>query len=292
MRAEICTAIEKLGTELTPALIEGSRALFADRVPRPAPELCRVERDIFYGKHARHRLDVFRPVQDGAPRMVIVFVHGGGFVAGDKGAPQAPFYNNVGVWAVQHGLIGVTMNYRLAPDAPWPAGAEDVAAVVDWLSANVGRFGGNPQRIVLMGQSAGAVHVACHLAGHHGRPTSPAVLAAVLLSGVYDLLTLKHGPPEAAYFGTDRSRFAAQSSAEALPRVGVPCVFAVSEFDPAFFQQQAARLQEVHWAATGKLARMLFLQGHNHLSPVLQLGTPGDNLGGELLTFIERFASK
>ena len=99
---------------------------------------------------------------DRAP--VLVFVHGGGFVMGDKGAPDAPFYNNVGLWAARSGCIGVTMTYRLAPAAPWPAGSEDVGAAVQFLHEAVERWGGDPKSIFLMGQSAGAVHVAGYVA--------------------------------------------------------------------------------------------------------------------------------
>src|SRR6266481_3429148 len=50
---------------------------------------------------------------------------------------------------------GVKVNYRLAPQAMWPAGAEDLADVVQWVSANIAARGGDPARIYLMGHSAG-----------------------------------------------------------------------------------------------------------------------------------------
>ncbi len=287
MSTEIFTALRKLGTELTPTLLEGSFGLFTPLAPRATPDFCSVDRDLAYGPDPRHRLDVFHPArQDGEARPVIAFVHGGGFVRGDKGAPDAPFYNNVGAWAVRNGLIGVTLTYRLAPASRWPAGSEDVANALAWLGGNVQRYGGHPARIFLIGQSAGAAHVAGCVAGHHGLPNGPRLAGAMMLSGIYDLVSLKHGPFEEAYFGADGARFAAQSPLAALTRTQVPCLFTVAELDPPTFQQQAERLVEAHWAAKGTLPRLLYLQRHNHLSPVLQLGTSVDTLGGELLTFI------
>ena len=160
-------AIRQLGVELAPPMLEGSQRLFAPYVPRPAPDVCAVERDMAYGPDARHRLDLFRPPRSEGSntRPVVAFVHGGGFVRGDKGTPDAPFYNNVGAWAVRNGLIGVTLTYRLAPGAPWPSGAHDVAMALEWLAGNVARFGGDPGRLFLMGQSAGAAHVAGCVSG-------------------------------------------------------------------------------------------------------------------------------
>jgi acetyl esterase/lipase len=295
MSSDIFSAIRALGTQLAPPMLEGSQALFAPLAPRPTPDVCAVERDIAYGPDARHRLDVFYPPKGTArgpeARPVLAFVHGGGFVRGDKGAPEAPFYNNVGAWAVQNGLIGVTLTYRLAPAARWPAGPEDVATALEWLATNVARFGGNPDRLLLMGQSAGGVHVAGCVAGHHGRKSVPRLSGAIMLSAVYDLLTLQHSQFEHAYFGTDPARFAAASTLEPLTRTEVPCLFTVSELDPPNFQQQAARLVEAFWSARGVWPRLLYQLGHNHISPVLQLGTAHDTLGSELLAFIRRVAS-
>ncbi len=287
MSTEVFAAIRKLGMELTPPMIEGSMGVYAPLVPRPDPTVCKVERDLVYGPDARHRLDVFQPVSAGAHlRPVVAFVHGGGFVRGDKGAPDAPFYNNVGVWAVQNGLVGVTLTYRLAPGATWPAGPQDVASAVEWLGENVSRYGGDPARIFVMGQSAGAAHVAGYVAGHHGQKPGTRIAGAMMMSGLYDLLALKLGPFEEAYFGSDRSRIAAASTVEALANTELPCLFSVAELDPHTFQNQAIRLVDAHWAAKGRWPRMLYLHGHNHISPMLQLGSRVDTLGHELLEFI------
>jgi len=293
MGTDLLTALRPLGTELVPALFEGTLGLFAPLAPRPTPDVCAVERDIAYGSDVRHRMDIFHPpagITTAGQRAVVVFVHGGGFVRGDKGAPEAPFYNNVGAWAVLNGLIGVTITYRLAPDSRWPAGAEDVASALEWLAANVAQFGADPARLFLMGQSAGAVHVAGYVTGQHGR-AAPRVAGAMMLSGIYDVLSLKRSAFEDAYFGAERELSRDPSTLTGLVTTDTACLFTVSELDPPTFQQQASRLVAAHWETRGRLPRLLYQQAHNHLSPILQLGTPYDTLGGELLAFMRRVPS-
>ena len=122
--------------------------------------------------------------------------------------------------------------------------------------------------------------------------TAPAaqLAAAILVSGHYDLTSFEHTVFEDAYFGSDPALYAARSSLAGLLETKVPCLFSVSELDPPLFQQQAAHLVQSHLAAKGSWPRMLYLAGHNHLSSVLQLGTPVDTLGRELAHFIARCA--
>jgi acetyl esterase/lipase len=283
---DVWAQIRSLGCDLTPALIEATRALLAPLAPAPGPDIA-VHRDVFYGPDPRHRLDVFVPSAGAVRARVLVFVHGGGFVQGDKGAAGAPFYNNVGLWAARSGCIGVTMTYRLAPAAPWPAGSEDVGAAVRFLRASVERWGGDPNGIFLMGQSAGAVHVAGYVAMPrlHVVPNG-GVAGAILASGLYDVSRADRNPFQAAYYGQDASRWAEQSTLEKLAETALPCFYTVSEFDPPDFQRQAAWLVEAYTARQGRWPRLVQLTGHNHLSSVLQIGSALDTLGPELLRFL------
>jgi triacylglycerol lipase len=61
-------------------------------------------------------------------------------------------------WLTQQGIIGINSNYRLAPKNPWPSANEDLAAVLRWVQENVAQYGGDPDRVVLWGHSAGARH--------------------------------------------------------------------------------------------------------------------------------------
>jgi acetyl esterase/lipase len=284
MQTSFYDRIRDLGTEFSVSQIQGSMALFAPLQP-PVDEAL-VQRDLSYGPDARHRLDLFGGGGD-ARRPVLVFLHGGGFIGGDKGAPGAPFYNNVGAWAVAQGWLGVTATYRLAPAHPWPAGAQDVARLVDWLKAEVANHGGDPDRIILMGQSAGAAHVASYVGGKcFAEMAATSIAGAIMLSGLYDVPSAARNPYQDAYFGTDPSRFAAQSSIDGLVETSVPCLFTVSENDPTDFQRQAALLISRRVAATGKWPNFHWLEGHNHISPVHQIHSPVDALGPVLARFV------
>ena len=109
-------------------------ALYAPLQQKEPYQGVKVERDVKYGPADRNLLDVFTPETSSSARPVLIFIHGGGFVAGNKRNPGSPFYDNIMLWAVKNGFVGVNATYRLAPQFVWPAGAEDLAAVVQWVS--------------------------------------------------------------------------------------------------------------------------------------------------------------
>src|SRR5260370_35098228 len=94
----------------------------------------RIERDVKYGSADRNLLDVFRPETASAPRPVLMFVHGGAFVAGDKREGGTPFFDNIMLWAVKNGFVGVDMTYRLAPQETWRPRPEDNDSAVPWVA--------------------------------------------------------------------------------------------------------------------------------------------------------------
>lgn len=287
MSAEVRNFLRGLGSELSPTLVQETQKFFAARAPG-VDTATTISRDLAYGAHERHRLDVFSTAgRRSAP--VLVFVHGGGFVMGDKRAPGLPFYDNIGDFSVASGFVGVTMTYRLAPTHSWPAGSEDVAAAVRWLRANIAAHGGDPQRIFLIGQSAGAVHVAGYVASpalHEGGDIG--IAGAMLISGSYDVARADANQFHLAYYGNQPEKWAAASTLEGLVGAELPLLFSVSEFDGADFQKQAALLTAAFTAARKRFPRMHWLAGHNHLSPVLAVGSSVDTLGPLIREFIER----
>lgn len=279
--------LRALGNEFTPEQIAVTRALLAPLVARPADVGALVERDLAYGPDPRQRLDVFHPAEAGAPRPVVVFVHGGGFVMGDKGDAGAPFFNNFGAWAVRAGFVGVTMTYRLAPAHLWPSGPVDVEAAVQWLATNIHRYGGLANGIVLVGHSAGAAHVAGYLARHGCVAGSPVrVAGAAMISGIYQLEGNAFIQSHDVYFGADPVRRAAMSTTEVLAALEVPCLYSVSELDPLQYQLQAAELVAACASKAGRYPRLAYLEGHNHVSSVLQLSSREDSLGETLARFV------
>ena len=279
--------IRQMAAVMGPEIVSGSMALFAPLAPLPTADICTVERDVFYGPDQRHRLDLFRPMAKDAARPILVYVHGGGFIGGDKGAEGAPFYSNIGAWAARQGFLGVTMTYRLAPAHPWPAGPEDVACALKWLIEHAAAHGGDPARIFLMGQSAGAAHIASFLTMPRLHEHAPPAAGAIMFSGIYDVARLQHGPLENAYYGLDASRFAKQSSLLGLLETQIPCLFTVAEYDPPLFQTQAALLAEAWFIAKGVLPHLIYLPDGNHMSAALSIGT-GGALEGEIAAFMRK----
>jgi len=276
-------AVAALGSALTAELLDRTTAIYAPLHAAAAPEDILITRDAAYGADARHRLDLFRPEAPSVRRTAVVFVHGGGFVGGDKSKPGSPFYDNVGVWAVRQGFVGVNMTYRLAPGAPWPAGADDVAAAAEWLSGQAAALG--IDHILLLGQSAGAAHVAAALALHEARLKGAGVRGAVLLSGVYDLTAANPKAVSAAYYGSDAALFAERSSQARLLECAIPWLVGMAEHDPSHFQRQALGLIDAAFAKRRTLPPLLQLLGHNHLSGMLHLGLPRDQLGPAVAEF-------
>jgi acetyl esterase/lipase len=179
------------------------------------------------------------------------------------------------------------MNYRLAPEHRWPSGAEDVGAAVAWLMANVAAHGGDPSRIVLMGSSAGATHVAGHV-GMTDR--DPSVRGVVLLSGAYDLPLFDDASILAPYFGPDPAALAAASPLPGLVASGLPILFAVAEHDPPVSHRQAAALFGALFERDRRVPPMAFLPGHNHFTEVLHLNAVDDVLGRHIAAFVEQHA--
>jgi len=116
-------------------------------------------------------LDAFVPEGDG-PFPTVIFVHGGGFMNGDKQSYIKPLFEPVG----KAGFAWFTINYRLAPKYRWPACGDDVATAVRWVKAHAAEYRVDPRRIALVGESAGG-----HLVSWVGGSTDEALRVAAVV---------------------------------------------------------------------------------------------------------------
>ena len=279
--------IRKLGTAITMPSLEGSQAVFAPHHEKEPYQGVKIARDLSYGPDERNRLDLFAPEKIAGKLPILVFVHGGGFVGGDKKRPGSPYQDNVALWAVHHGMIGINVTYRLAPQHQWPAGAEDVGAAVKFLIAHAAEHGGDPDRIFVMGTSAGAVHVASYVANARFHPAGkPAAAGAILLSGIYDLETAKSGRPADLYYGSDVSKYRDYSSLPGLIETKVPLMVVLAEFDPVEFERQALQLVQTYFQRHGHWPYFIRLMGHNHYTATLHLNSGDDYLGRQIAEFV------
>jgi acetyl esterase len=247
--------------------------------------------DVAYGKDdARQVLDVHRPSGEGnAPS--VIFVHGGAFTDGEK-VRTPEIYGNVARYFARHGVIGINMEYRQAPEWGYPAGSADVGLAVAWARANIQRFGGDPARIFVMGQSAGGAHTGswCYDRRLHGRD-GPGVAGHIVISGRVRADNLPQNPNARkveAYYGTDASRFEDVSPVNHAGRNSVPTFIAVAEYENPLIDVYCA---ELYWrlaAARGRAGRFMRLPGHNHTSMIAHFNTAEDRVGRAILEFISQ----
>lgn len=123
-------------------------------VPLTQPSLHGVEvrRDLPYRDTGlrEHLLDVYRPRRARGKLPVVLYVHGGGFRILSKESHWL-----FGLLFARRGYLVFNINYRLAPKHPFPAAIEDASHAYRWVVENAERFGGDPERLVLAGESAG-----------------------------------------------------------------------------------------------------------------------------------------
>ncbi|MBA4094480.1 MAG: esterase, partial [Candidatus Accumulibacter sp.] len=106
---------------------------------------------IRYGADPRNMLDVYRPAAHAGKAPVIVFFYGGNWVSGERAD-----YAFVGRALAARGFVVVIPDYRLYPQVRYPEFLVDGAAALAWAAREVARHGGDPDRIFVMGHSAGA----------------------------------------------------------------------------------------------------------------------------------------
>jgi acetyl esterase/lipase len=244
-----------------------------------------------YGPDARHRLDIYRPANSArTPMPLLVFMHGGGFIRGDKSERE-----NIGQYFARNGFVTLVPNYRLAPAHVWPAGAEDVVRAYCWAREHGALFGADSQRIFLAGESAGAAHVA--LAALARRFQLPGGFAGVvLISGVYDvrleaLARRQFGitspdPRNGAYFGSDFERYGRMSTVQLIDAAPFPLLMTYAELDLLQMQVQAGELFSRLVTQHHFRPDLNVIRGHNHLTQVYSINTGDESLGAPVLKFL------
>lgn len=166
------------------ASVGGLRALF-DSVTSllnvRLPKFGRLVSGIEIGPDTTATIDLLVPDGPG-PFPVLIYLHGGAWVAGSPAS-----HRKLTARFAEKGFLVLSVDYRLAPEHPFPAGLEDCVQAVYWATEHAVRFGGDPARIAIGGDSAGA-NLACATAGLlAGRLTAPKLSAALLIYGVFDM---------------------------------------------------------------------------------------------------------
>jgi triacylglycerol lipase len=249
-----------------------------------------VERDVAFGPDARHRLDIRTAAlrRSDAPVPVIIVFHGGGLVGGSKEATAdtADYFASLG-------FIGVNSNYRLAPDHPWPAGPLDVGLAVTWLSENIADYGGDPNKIFVLGISSGSLHSAGYVFRADLMPADTVRAAgAILMSGPYTFDFDSAGPSQLAYYGEDPTQFAHKVVVGNVTSTDIPVLFTTAEWDPPRYTSAFTQLLHELVIEHGVMPRYHQSLGHNHESQRGMLGTAEMNVALEIIDFIDQVASR
>jgi acetyl esterase len=292
---EIPDSLRALMADIGPRWASGVPANVRLMVDRFTPVLARapkqgveVTRDLAYGEHARRQLDVYA-ARRAAPQPVVIFLHGGAFIDGERNR-TAEIYANVLYYFARHGVIGVNLEYRLAPDHPYPSGIEDVALAVAWARANIGRFGGDFARIFLAAHSAGAAHAAGYVYDERRHPAGgPGVAGLIVLSGRVRADNSAENPNARkveAYYGTDSTLYDDRSPVSRVNADSVRTMIAFAEYENPLLDVYCLELAYRLAAAKRKAPRVLRLAGHNHTSLIAHINTAEDCLGREMLAFI------
>lgn len=245
--------------------------------PKPPvlPGWVKITANVPYGPQRRQVIDILQPAESARGlRPAAIVIHGGGWIGGTRD------------WVAEHvclrflekGFVVANVEYRVAPAAPAPAAVEDVLSASAWFIQNARRYGADPKRVVVTGDSAGG-----HLALMVGlTPTSvrlgPAapVRAVVNFFGITDVYDQLQGPNRRDYTvqwvpeQPGRRELAARVSPLTYVRKGVPPVLSIhGTADPSVPYDHAVRLTE-RLNAAGARAALVTVDGGAHGFPKAQ----------------------
>ena len=266
------------------------RDLSAERpaIAREAAVSFEVEKhaDIAYRTDAaadavRHKLDLYVPT--GAKEFpVLLYVHGGAWKNGAKS-----LYIALGRAFARHGIGVAVINYRLSPAVKHPAHAEDVASAFAWVHGNIAKFGGDPNRIILMGHSAGAHLVGLLATDPHylkAEKLEPSEIRGVIaVSGIYRIDPDSYLTIPA--FGTDAESCKKASPMEYVAGKLPPFLIAYAENDYEQFDRMAIDFQAA-LEKNNTPATLLKLMHRNHISEIVSILSDGDALNQAVRKFI------
>jgi acetyl esterase/lipase len=238
--------------------------------------LAKTIENVAYGADPAQRMDIFAP--DNASNAPVIFmVHGGGWRRGDKAMPGVA-KNKVERWQPR-GFIIVSTNYRMIPEANPLAQADDVARAIAHAQRAASSWGGDPDKFILMGHSAGA-HLVSLLNAWPERATElgarPWLGTVALDSAGFDMVKIMESRHPRLYdkaFGTDRQLWRDASPVHVLSKATKPLLAVCSTQRP---DDPCSQAHNYAAKAASMLARVQVLeQPLSHGEINMQLGKPG-----------------
>jgi acetyl esterase/lipase len=239
--------------------------------------------DLPYGDDPKQRLDLYLPKGPVAGAPVLLFIHGGGFLEGDRA-----HYGFIARPYAPHGIITAVMSYRLTGSgAVYPAQEDDVKAAVLWLYRHIATYGGDPTALYVTGHSAGAVlsaEVGVDIAWLTQAGVDTHVLRGIApVSGPYDL---RHFDELANYVPTD----GAKSEASPLLHITDPVPYAVVAHGTHNAEEDSFKASSDALVTAlrkhGTHVETVVLTGNGHIATAMALGTPESSLSNAVLAMI------
>jgi arylformamidase len=224
--------------------------------------------DVSYGPTRDEVLDIFAAEASGAP--VAVFIHGGAWQRGDKGASSYPAES-----FVPAGVTYIATNFSLIPPSTLDETVRQNRAALAWVYRNAERFGGDPDRIFVLGHSSGG-HITAMVActdwvDSYALPAD-LIKGAVCLSGMYDLepvkLCYRNG-----YLKLDEEGWRRNSPILNIPENAPPLIVGCGEFDADEFRRQPRTFLEA-WVAAGHHGEFIEHEGLNHFETAREYNNP------------------
>ncbi len=223
------------------------------------------------GPSPQQQVRVFRP--EGAveaPLPVLVFIHGGSWASGDPAD-----YGFVARNIAAQGYVVVLAGYRLGEAGRFPGMLEDTAADIGWVYRNIARYGGDPERLVISGHSAGAYNAVQAVLDPQwlavaGVPRN-AIRGVIGLSGPYDFYPFDTDSTRAA-FGNAGAGPDSQPVSTVTP--GAPPMLLIHGTDDTTVKLRNSKALAEALREAGNSVETLYLPGQNHADPLLRLARP------------------
>jgi arylformamidase len=223
--------------------------------------------DVAYGADATETLDIFPA--SGANRAVVTFIHGGYWRSRDKAD-----YSFLADALCPNGFTLVVPNYALCPQVTIEHIVRQMLAAHAWIFRSISRYGGEPDRLLVSGHSAGghlaAMMAACEWHRHEADLPSDLVKGALAVSGIYDLMPLRRTSMNQD-LRLDENAACVVSPVTYRPSRSVPLVFAVGAEESGEFRRQS-RLLPQYWPHCR--CETLEIAGANHFTILGELAQP------------------
>jgi len=237
----------------------------------------------------KDKLDLYIPDQQG-PFPVLIFIHGGGFVIGDK--QVAGF---TGERFASRGIATAVVNYRLSPGVSHPAHVQDAAAAFAWIYENIGKYGGDPGRIFVMGHSAGAYLTALlaadgsYLAEHNLTPNL--IRGVISVSGFFHVERVAPDKPETIW-GSDEEIWHDASPAVHAGEDFPPVLLLYAQHDTPARRKESEDFAQLLRDAENETVVIQEIAERDHNSIWLFMRNPGDEAFTAVLEFISEFSGE